>query len=697
MPYLIKNRQNAKPNHQLNDQNGSTDHSGGAFADQDFPSDDDSGSDYDLDSNYDSDSDYDSDMEDIETAARTEGDGPDTTGSTEMDSVSAAGQNLTGHTADPPVKEPTARQLKALVALARALLEDPDVNGDVIWEHVRDELLNADKCSERDLRNVADIVTHYREWRFYDATLPYTVYRIRALISLDPIGVYESLCGRQPGRFNVDSPNSVFLISSVERLKLSPQHQQRAIHVFLMWSRLKRSVTVAAWSSLTSLPTSTNLQFNSKDDWFRMEITDIPFTVRMIKNVQKSNDHRDQSIGQRRFRSIQQQAKTAAQEVKVTIADLGSGLRLLNNQLKSAERSHTDMAKILKVCSGSKEERLELYQELQDTRRVVRDLRLDTLPLEHQIRVSCRYNYFYNRLAKAPDSTTTTNTPSSSPPPSYSTLEHPGTHDFVETTSASGHLSQTEERNSELAVGSTDRGLKCMSLTALSKWSTMLELKNRFHLLADDDYFQDKDGEPMEGVEFQEHGSVMVQENSAGDNSQAGTKQQLQAKYNPALPKQRLLGAIKFNKPVKITAPQIREISGSRMIARRREASLRKEENKLVRDANRELSDNSIHNAQTVVEGKEAAQRTPKLSYRTVASHPALDSNLPELGFAMSISTSQASHYAEPDPFAFGYAKLDIGGRPPHTPGIRSPNSRTWHVLAQEFAFGSSAPGHFFN
>ncbi|KAF8943459.1 hypothetical protein BGZ47_005406 [Haplosporangium gracile] len=480
---VIEDHQNAKPNHQLNDQNGLTSHSGDTFADQDFPSDDDSDSDYDLDSDNDSeanddtdsdensDLDDDSNMEDIGTAAHTESDGPNTTGPTEMDSVSTAGQNLTTHTTG--YRSAREGTNGSATEVARTLLEDPDVNGDIIWKHVRDELFDANKCSERDHRSVADIV-------------------------------------------------AVFMA-----------------------------------------------------------------------------DNLDDSTSQ------------------------------------VCRKSQTDMTKILKVCSGSEEGRLELYEELQDARRTVRDLWFDTLSLEHQVRVSHRYNYFYNGLAKAPNSTTTTNAPSSSPPPSYPTLEHPGTHDFVETMSASGLLSQVEERNSELAVGT------------------------------DDDCFQDDDGEPMEGVEFEEHGSVMAQDNFAEDNSQAGTKQQLLAKYDSTLPKQQLLNTIKFNKPVKLTAPQIREIIAeveeAQYIRRQHRGVLRAFEMSPTRIKDRHRLELGQKRAWTIVAASERRQvktvaDSPKLSYKTVPSHPALDINLSELEFAMSASTFQASHYTEPDPFAFGYA-----------------------------------------
>ncbi|KAF9536126.1 hypothetical protein EC957_012463, partial [Mortierella hygrophila] len=253
------------------------------------------------------------------------------------------------------------------------------------------------------------------------------------------------------------------------------------------------------------------------------------------------------------------QAKTRADEAKNTIEILRKDLKPVKKQLTAAEKTQTAVAKQ------------------------------------------------YELLSEGVSTTTSTTTSKPATITSMPSLESPAMHDYVESTSLKTLLQDVVNPDQELSIGSTDRGLKCMSLTTPNRWNTLLDLGNRFHVLypgytptLDNDSI-----EPSDVLPSGEAAGSSPSDQSTGEQDLAA-KQRLLAKYNPSLPKKQLLEVIKFPKPVKITAQQVQHMSGGRRIAKRRETALRQNNNKDVRDASTLLSQNSLHRGQTAEEIEQA-------------------------------------------------------------------------------------------
>ncbi|KAG9067605.1 hypothetical protein KI688_012390 [Linnemannia hyalina] len=528
-------------------------------------------------------------------------------------------------------KEPTSKKLRGLEAVAIRLLELPDSNIPITEETVKAKLYEPEMYSTDEILAVLRLVTLLRPFTPKKAhsgpqspsypksvlTLGPFVYIANAIlrsagykdftrricpvpavgnrhaVPLDALGVYDIFGGRAPGRFDIKDPSGrVITTSTVARL--STDHRK---YVFGGLFNI---------AIINDACTKHGLDFAQRmtayEDKKKKHVKP-PGVINWTSELLETG-HTPQS------------AAKASEEIKIVQDRLVTELQPLKKGLKAAMTVRREKDRTLRHYEGHDQRHKKgIYQNLQEARKVVNNLKI--IPLEAEIREKKQQRYYYNRLSKATAPPTALSEDPSPLPittvtESVPTVQHAGMQDFVQTTSIKQLLIEIEDKDRQLPVPGTDRGLVTMSETVPSLWSTLESLSNRYYILhghpdthhtGNDDGASEPPTSHADAVDMDINGTdTQPSLHSESKVSSLPERTRNAITITGSLSRKATMEDMRFAKSNRITAKQVKEVGGVGRATRTRERLLRQPENQRISELHKEIGENSVLKAQTISE-----------------------------------------------------------------------------------------------
>ncbi|KAG9071055.1 hypothetical protein KI688_008598 [Linnemannia hyalina] len=455
-------------------------------------------------------------------------------------------------------KEPTSKKLRGLEAVAIRLLELPDSNIPITEETVKAKLYEPEMYSTEEILAVLRLVTLLRPFTPKKAhSGPQSTSYPKSVLTLGPFVMtyVDFYTVRITGRRAITGPNRHFTNSAYEDKKKK--------HV--------KPSGVINWTS---------------------ELLETGHTP--------------------------QSAAKASEEIKIVQDRLVTELQPLKKGLKAATTVRREKDRTLRHYEGHDQRHKKgIYQNLQEARKVVNNLKKKIVPLEAEIREKKQQRYYYNRLSKATAPPTALSEDPSPLPittvtESVPTVQHPGMQDFVQTTSIKQLLLEIEDKDRQLPVPGTDRGLVTMSETVPSLWSTLESLSNRYYILhghpdthhtGNDDGASEPPTSHADAVDMDIDGTdTQPSLHSESKASSLPERTRNAITITGSLSRKATIEDMRFAKSNRITAKQVKEVGGVGRATRTRERLLRQPENQRISELHKEIGENSVLKAQTISE-----------------------------------------------------------------------------------------------
>ncbi|KAG9070753.1 hypothetical protein KI688_008293 [Linnemannia hyalina] len=401
-------------------------------------------------------------------------------------------------------KEPTSKKLRGLEAVAIRLLELPDSNIPITEETVKAKLYEPEMYSTEEILAVLRLVTLLRPFTPKKAhSGPQSTSYPKSVLTLGPFVMtyVDFYTVRITGRRAITGPNRHFTNSAYEDKKKK--------HV--------KPSGVINWTS---------------------ELLETGHTP--------------------------QSAAKASEEIKIVQDRLVTELQPLKKGLKAATTVRREKDRTLRHYEGHDQRHKKgIYQNLQEARKVVNNLKKKIVPLEAEIREKKQQRYYYNRLSKA-----------TAPP--NSTIRRP------------------------FSPAHHDCHRVCPNCS--TSWDARLCHPDTHHT-GNDDGASEPPTSHADAVDMDIDGTdTQPSLHSESKASSLPERTRNAITITGSLSRKATIEDMRFAKSNRITAKQVKEVGGVGRATRTRERLLRQPENQRISELHKEIGENSVLKAQTISE-----------------------------------------------------------------------------------------------